>query len=73
MSVIETVLIYGVIPLAVFVLLAIATLIPGRVRVIRDGVRTSALMLKVGRVHLTVSLIGVGTDRVRRVRGNRVR
>ncbi len=30
MSVIETVLIYGVIPLAVFVLLAVATLLPGR-------------------------------------------
>jgi len=30
MSVIETVLIYGVIPLAVFVLLAAATLLPGR-------------------------------------------
>jgi hypothetical protein len=32
MPVIETVLIYGVIPLAVFVLLAIATLLPGRGR-----------------------------------------
>ena len=30
MSVIETVLIYGVIPLAVFTLLAVATLLPGR-------------------------------------------
>ena len=30
MSVIETVLIYGVIPLAVFLLLAAATLLPGR-------------------------------------------
>ncbi|MBB3675978.1 aa3-type cytochrome oxidase subunit CtaJ [Modestobacter versicolor] len=30
MPVIETVLIYGVIPLAVFLLLALATLIPGR-------------------------------------------
>jgi hypothetical protein len=30
MSVIETVLIYGVIPLAVFLLLAILTLLPGR-------------------------------------------
>jgi hypothetical protein len=32
MSVIETVLIYGVIPLAVFLLLAVLTLIPGRGR-----------------------------------------
>ena len=30
MSVIETVLVYGVIPLAVFLALAVATLIPGR-------------------------------------------
>jgi len=32
MSVIETVLIYGVIPLAVFVVLAVVTLLPGRGR-----------------------------------------
>ena len=32
MSVIETVLVYGVVPLAVFLALAVATLIPGRGR-----------------------------------------